>query len=284
MPWFKVDDKFHSHPKVMELPLGAIGLWTLAGTWSADYLTDGEIRLGQIRRLGGTEDDAAELVKAGLWESTEDGYKFRDWHDYQPTRESVESEREAAKERQRRRREQRPKKQPKRDEQQSNTQSDGSSVTHASRRDTDVSHAPVTEEFSTPVPVPVPEVPKGTKRVKRAKPKVPLPDDWEPTEAHRAKARKLSLDPHFEAEKFRTFHESKDNRYADWDKAFHTWLTRATEFGTAQQAPRLTAAERELRIGAERDQRIASGQLAISQRPSEAELFGSQPELEQGTG
>lgn len=79
-----------------------------------------------------------------------------------------------------------------------------------------MSHAPVTDEFVTPVPEPVPVVPKGTKRVKRAKPKVPLPDDWEPTDAHRAMARQLSLDLHMEAEKFKSHHQSKDNRYADW--------------------------------------------------------------------
>lgn len=99
IPWFKVDDKFHSHPKVMELPPSAIGVWTLAGTWCADYLTDGEIRPGQLRRLGGTVDDAALLIEAGLWEATEDGYKFRDWTDYQPTREAVTADKEVSKRR-----------------------------------------------------------------------------------------------------------------------------------------------------------------------------------------
>lgn len=99
IPWFKVDDKFHSHPKVMELSTGAVGLWTLAGAWCADYLTDGEIRRGQIKRLGGSDSEAAELVAAGLWIESEAGYSFRDWHDYQPTRESVEADKEVARRR-----------------------------------------------------------------------------------------------------------------------------------------------------------------------------------------
>ena len=98
MPWFKVDDKFHSHPKVMELTPSAVGLWTLAGAWCADYLTDGAIRSGQIRRLGGSEDEAQQLVDAGLWIATDEGWQFSDWTEYQPTREAVESERKAKKE------------------------------------------------------------------------------------------------------------------------------------------------------------------------------------------
>lgn len=119
------------------------------------------------------------------------------------------------------------------------------------------------------------------KRVKRASPKVPIPDDWQPIDSHRAKARELSLDTHMEAEKFKTFHQSKDNRYADWNKAFHTWLTRAAEYGSRPPAQRQTAAEREMQIAAERHQRIESGQLHIGQRPDDHQLWGSQtPQIE----
>lgn len=95
IPWVKVDDKFHSHPKVMELDLAAVGLWTLAATWCADYLTDGEIKKGQVRRLGGTDDHIDQLVESGLWEESGRGYRFTDWFDYQPSAESVKSDREA---------------------------------------------------------------------------------------------------------------------------------------------------------------------------------------------
>ncbi len=161
MPWFKVDDKFHSHPKVMELPASAVGIWTLAGTWCADYLTDGAIRLGQLRRLGGTQEDADALVAAGLWESTEDGYAFRDWSDYQPMKSAVEQEREASRERQRLARERR---EEKRREEQANKKRTSDDVTPASQRDNNVTHTPVTEKFSSPVPEPEP-VPGTSKEV-----------------------------------------------------------------------------------------------------------------------
>ena len=104
MPWFKVDDGLHSHPKFMDLPLESVGLWTMAGAFSSAYLTDGLITHRQVARLGGTEDDARALVDAGLWDEADNGYKFHDWEDYQPTRAQVESERAAARERMRKRR------------------------------------------------------------------------------------------------------------------------------------------------------------------------------------
>lgn len=100
MPWFKVDDGFHGHPKVVELSLEAVGVWTLAGSWCAAYLTDGEIGLKSIQRLGGGKEQADELVYAGLWLEPLPGlYQFKDWDDYQPLKETVEAEREAARER-----------------------------------------------------------------------------------------------------------------------------------------------------------------------------------------
>lgn len=100
MPWFKVDDGFHGHPKVVELSLEAVGVWTLAGSWCSSYLTDGEINLRSIRRIGGDEPQATELVASGLWLEVSPGvYQFKDWDEYQPLKASVEAEREAARER-----------------------------------------------------------------------------------------------------------------------------------------------------------------------------------------
>jgi len=100
MPWFKVDDGFHGHPKVVELSLEAVGVWTLAGSWCAAYLTDGEIGLKSIQRLGGSKEQAMELVYAGLWLEPQPGlYQFKDWEDYQPLKAAVEAERDAARER-----------------------------------------------------------------------------------------------------------------------------------------------------------------------------------------
>ncbi|MEA9983673.1 hypothetical protein [Subtercola sp. RTI3] len=99
MPWFKIDDGFHGHPKVVELDLAAVGLWTLAGSWCAKYLTDGFIALKTVRRMGGDESLADALVAADLWIATDDGYQFNDWSDYQPLKKTVLDERKAAQER-----------------------------------------------------------------------------------------------------------------------------------------------------------------------------------------
>jgi hypothetical protein len=103
MTWFKVDDTFAAHPKVAELEAGpcfpqAVALWTLAGSWCASQLTDGRVPATQLRRLVPFDGRraAAELVRVGLWSQTDDGYAFRDWHHYQPTRDEVETTRESS--------------------------------------------------------------------------------------------------------------------------------------------------------------------------------------------
>lgn len=99
MPWFKIDDGFHGHPKVVELSLAAVGIWTLSGSWCAKYLTDGMITLRAIQRMGGDEALALELVERGLWLEVDNNFMFKDWADYQPLKVAVEAERTAARDR-----------------------------------------------------------------------------------------------------------------------------------------------------------------------------------------
>jgi len=80
-----------------------IGLHAVALCWSSTYLTDGFIPAAQIPKLTGDvskllpNGDPLELViallKAGLWEDTEGGYKIHDYLDYNPSREEVLAER-----------------------------------------------------------------------------------------------------------------------------------------------------------------------------------------------
>ncbi len=85
--WFKVDGKFHSHPKRYKVGLRAMGLWVAAGSWCADQLTDGHIPAAVLPLLGGTRADAKALVDAGLWETRgQDGWAFHDWSDCNRTR------------------------------------------------------------------------------------------------------------------------------------------------------------------------------------------------------
>lgn len=104
IPWFKVDDGFHGHPKVIGLSPSAVGVWLLTGTWAAQYLTDGQVPRGMVARFGGTDSDAAELIAAGLWHVADGGYEFHEWHEYQPSKDAIEAERAAARDRMRERR------------------------------------------------------------------------------------------------------------------------------------------------------------------------------------
>lgn len=93
MVWFRVDDGFWSHPKVLPLPNSSVGLWLRAGCWSAAHLQDGHVPVHALRMLGSTT-DRGRLVDAGLWIEREDGsVQFHDWEHYQPTRSEVEQRR-----------------------------------------------------------------------------------------------------------------------------------------------------------------------------------------------
>lgn len=97
MTWFRIDDSFGAHPKVLGIPRkdrpAAIGLWTLAGVWCARNLTDGYLASHMLDELGVPKKYATMLVAAGLWEATGDGFRFHDWTDHQPSRAEVEQRR-----------------------------------------------------------------------------------------------------------------------------------------------------------------------------------------------
>jgi hypothetical protein len=99
VPWFKVDDKFWSHPKTGDLSDAATALWLRAGSWSAGHLTDGFVPTSKLRLFRGRQRAATELVGAGLWSAAEGGFQFHDWAEYQPSKEQVTAQREATKKR-----------------------------------------------------------------------------------------------------------------------------------------------------------------------------------------
>jgi len=129
MVWFKVDDSFHAHPKVLAAEPAALGLWVVAGAWSSANLTDGFVPDSALPRLLPDAASLAEQLRtAGLWARVRGGYRFHDWGDYNPTSESVRTEREAAKERMRKRRA----------EQRKNEESPGGSINGSSEQQANV--------------------------------------------------------------------------------------------------------------------------------------------------
>lgn len=99
MAWFNADDKMHSHPKMRAAGLEAIGLWTLAGTYCTDYLTDGAVPAWFVDSWPKGKQLAGKLIKAGLWEADGEDFQFLSWGEYQRTKEQVLAAKEKAAER-----------------------------------------------------------------------------------------------------------------------------------------------------------------------------------------
>jgi hypothetical protein len=110
--WFRIDDSFGTHPKVLSIPRKdrptAVGLWTLAGVYAANHLTDGHIAPHMIEELGVPKRFATILVTARLWHVPGDecasceqqgtlpfteGFQFHDWLASQPSRAKVHQNR-----------------------------------------------------------------------------------------------------------------------------------------------------------------------------------------------
>ena len=94
IPWFNIDDGFYDHPKVDDLPLESVGLWTLAGAYCMRQLTDGVITDSRVRKFGGTPESIEPLLASSLWLRAEEGYRFKDWDHWQLTRAQIEEKRE----------------------------------------------------------------------------------------------------------------------------------------------------------------------------------------------
>lgn len=104
MVWWKVDDKLHSNTKIRKLLAdepAALALWTVAGSWSSDELTEGFIPDSQLPWLmpADAERLAQKLIGARLWRRVRGGYQFHQWtadgdgSRRNPTRSEVEEDR-----------------------------------------------------------------------------------------------------------------------------------------------------------------------------------------------
>ncbi|GAA3878644.1 hypothetical protein GCM10022243_49200 [Saccharothrix violaceirubra] len=80
MTFFPTPDEFYRDPLYLGLSAQAIALWTVAGSWSADRLTDGFVPTAALA-LFPTIDPAAadELVARGIWKRARGGHQYVDW-------------------------------------------------------------------------------------------------------------------------------------------------------------------------------------------------------------
>lgn len=108
MPFFNVDDQFHSHPKARKAGLAAIGLWTVAGAWSQAYKQQGFVPEYEVTSWPQGKRLADALVRAGLWDEGEKdgelGWWFHDWLDIHQTADEIERQRQKWRDRQKKRR------------------------------------------------------------------------------------------------------------------------------------------------------------------------------------
>jgi hypothetical protein len=104
MPWFKVDDGFHSHPKTLRAGTAAAGLYVRCGSYSAQHLTDGFVP-AEVAAQYGSPEWARRLVVVDYWRVVAGGYQMPDYLDYNPSKAQVLRERAQKAERQKRWRE-----------------------------------------------------------------------------------------------------------------------------------------------------------------------------------
>lgn len=93
MTWFRVDDGLPTNRKLLSIPrrdrMAAMGLWCVAGAWSSRELHDGFVPLYLLAEIGATTRQANLLTQAGFWIKVDGGWQFKDWQDWQPTRDDV---------------------------------------------------------------------------------------------------------------------------------------------------------------------------------------------------
>jgi 5-methylcytosine-specific restriction endonuclease McrA len=105
MSWLRIDDGFAENPKIADLADRTFRLHVVALCYCARNLTDGRITKRGLKivsaiigaaRVG---PNVAQLEDAGLWLPTDDGWKIKDFLEYNPTAEKVKMERVQARQR-----------------------------------------------------------------------------------------------------------------------------------------------------------------------------------------
>lgn len=99
MSWIKLDDRFHSHRKIRQAGLEAVGLHARALSYSAAEGLEGKVEGSWVEEVAGKRGEklATALVDAGMWEQNGNGWHIHDYLDYNPSRETQAGKSESAK-------------------------------------------------------------------------------------------------------------------------------------------------------------------------------------------
>ena len=212
--WVRVDTRFTTHPKVLDIgPLGE-ALWLRGLCYAGEHLTDGFVPRSYIKRMGDMKATAIadRLVEAGLWDAAEDGYQIHEYLEWQRSRDEAveisskrsESGRKGGLQ--------------KASNRLANCQNEAKQVASKppSKRlaDTDTD-----TDTDTEIP-PLPPEGEGGRKTK-------LPETWQPSDADIAYAEKVGLsDWQDVAEDFRLYWVSHGKPMQRWDL---TWQRRVRD-------------------------------------------------------
>lgn len=240
MGWARIDDGFHDHPKVDDLSLAAIGLWTVCLTWTHRHrrtaLRQGHVTEARVRKAAGEQGKAlsAELVEARLWEPQEDigGWLIHDFDDYCPRQRDSAEAAEAGRRGAARR-----------------WHPDSKDMANAMA----VSHTPDSSEPTEGIAVdgsrasarafPTRPDPKDQKtsssgaRKRAAQRATEVPDDFVITDAMREWGRvtcPLVTDPEAQTQQFLDHARATGKRQVDWTAAWRTWMRNVPKFAGPQ--------------------------------------------------
>lgn len=92
MTWVKLDVRFPTHTKTLDVGPVAEALWLRGLCYAGAHLTDGFIPFGFVRRMNDLDGqaEADRLADAGLWETADGGWLIHDYLEYQRSRDDAE--------------------------------------------------------------------------------------------------------------------------------------------------------------------------------------------------
>lgn len=249
MAWFKVDDGFHSSRKVLSIPkrqrFAAVGVWSIAGSWCADELTDGHVPEFMLGVWGVPPSAAQSLVNAGLWERTDGGYLFCNWLEYQPRKADVDAEREASRARMRELRAKRKGKKP---------QDDAAEPEVFGRTDANGSESVRNPDPTRPDPTPIEEAKASSPSQKRG---TRIDPEWIPDQEliQQMRSECPGVDLESEHRKFIDHWIAQPGQKGvkvDWAATWRNWIRRSAPAATPGRAaaPKQTAVDKARAIAA----------------------------------
>jgi len=232
--WVRVETRFISHPKVLEIgPLGE-ALWLRGLCYAGEQLTDGFVPASFLKRMADMKalTIAKRLVDVGLWQERDGGYQIHDYLEWQRSREEVADLNSKRAEAGRRGGKQKA----------SNALANARAVKEqtASKTLPDTDTDTDTDTKPDGIPPLVPPSRGESKPKAESKPRpTRIKDDWIPTPAFATWASENDFTAEeiaLELPKFKDHHKQKGTLGQDWDAGLRNWMRKAREMEMERQS------------------------------------------------